>query len=170
MKLSEIYGKEAVSRDGKHRGWVRGVLGNGSTPQFLQCFDGDEKEFDIDIKDVTYVGEKIVFDDRTEIKRGCRNMRLGLPAYDEAGKFLGHLSDLESGKDGLFYYLIGKKKYRPEFVAVGDAVIVRAPRTLKENVTSGGAVILKKGTPLTPEALKKAEEAGEYFQAQFKSI
>ena len=68
------------------------------------------------------------------------------------------------------WYLIGKKKYRPEFVAVGDAVIVRAPRTLKENVTSGGAVILKKGTPLTPDALKKAEEAGEYFQAQFKSI
>ncbi len=169
MKLSEIYGTEAVSRDGKRRGWVRGVLASGGRPQFLQCFDEKEREFDIDILNAEESGGKIVFDDRAAVKSGCISLRLGLPAYDETGKLLGTLCDVISGKGGIFY-VIGRRKYRPENISVGDAVIVRPPRTLKDNVTSGGKVILKKGTALTGEALKKAEDAGEYFQAQMKTI
>ena len=56
-------------------------------------------------------------------------------------------------------------------MTAGDALIVRAPRTLKQSVTTeDGDVVLKKGCALDGEALKKAEEAGEYFQAQMKTI
>ena len=169
MKLSDIYGKEVESKDKKRRGWVRSVLGKGGAPQFLQCFDGEEREFDVDWKDIVHIGDKIIFDDRAAEKKNCSPLRLGLPAYDDTGRFLGNLSDISVGKEGVFY-VIGRKKYRPEYISVGDVLIVHPPRTLKENVTAGGAVILKKGSPLTPEALKKAEEAGEYFQAWLKRI
>lgn len=169
MKLSEIYGKEVVSRDGSRRGWVRGVLEYGGAPRFLQCFDSDEREFDIDFKSIQSVDGRIVFEDGSSDRKKCRNLRLGMPAYDNTGNFLGVLNDVASGKSGIFY-IIGKKRYRPEFICVGDAVIVRPPRTLKESVTAENTVILKKGTSLTPEALKRAEEAGEYFQAQMKTI
>lgn len=169
MKLSDIYGKEVESKDKKRRGWVRSVLGKGGAPQFLLCFDGEECEFDVDWKDIVHIGDKIIFDDRAAEKKNCSPLRLGLPAYDDTGRFLGNLSDISVGKEGVFY-VIGRKKYRPEYISVGDVLIVHPPRTLKENVTAGGAVILKKGSPLTPEALKKAEEAGEYFQAWLKTI
>ena len=56
-------------------------------------------------------------------------------------------------------------------MTAGDALIVRAPRTLKQSVvTDEGEVVLKRGSALDGEALKKAEEAGEYFQAQMKTI
>lgn len=171
MKLSELYGKEVVSADKSRRGWVRAVLGSGSLPQFLLCFDEDEREFEIDFKNVIKTGEKIIFDDAEKRRKGAKCIRLGLPAYGTDGAFLGHLTDISGAKDGTFYYVIGKKKYRPEFVAVGDVLIVRAPRTLKQSViTEGGEVVLKKGCALDGEALKKAEEAGEYFQAQMKTI
>lgn len=171
MKLSDLYGKEVVSADKSRRGWVRAVLGNGSLPQFLQCFDEDEREFEIDFKNVIKTGEKIIYDDAEKRRKSAKGMRLGLPAYGTDGAFLGHLTDMVSAKDGTFYYVIGKKKYRSEFVAAGDALIVRAPRTLKQSVvTDGGEVVLKRGSALDGEALKKAEEAGEYFQAQMKTI
>ena len=63
MKLSDLYGKEVESADKSRRGWVRAILGNGNQPQFLQCFDEDEREFEIDFKNVIKTGEKIIYDD-----------------------------------------------------------------------------------------------------------
>ena len=171
MKLSSIYGKEVESTDKGRRGWVRGVCGFGGAPQFLQCFDEEEREFDIDIKNVVAFGEKIIFEDRAAARSKSRNMRLGVAAYSEYGNFLGHLTEIVTDRGGGVRYVIGKKSYRPEDVTTGDVMIVHPPRTLKDNVlTEDGAVVLKKGTALTGEALKKAEAAGEYFQARMKTI
>lgn len=170
MKLSELYGKAVTSTDGKTSGWVRGVLGTDGKPQFLQCFDGQEREFDIDIKDIKSIGKDIVFEDRSAVKKACGSIRLGLPAYSESGAFLGHLTEITQSHGGA-QYVIGKRKYAAEYVTAGDVIIVRMPRTLKHDVTSAdGAIILKKGERLTDGALKKAEDAGEYFQAQMKTI
>lgn len=170
MKISEIYGKEVKNEEGKTCGWVRGIIGTAGALQFLQCFDAEEREFNIDVKDVLSFGEHIIFEDRAAAKAECRFMRLGIPAYNESGAFLGYLAEIEQGKNGT-KYLIGKKKYSADEVSAGDAVIVHGGRTLKENViSSDGAIVLKKGTKLDTEALKKAEDAGEYFQAQLKTI
>ena len=172
MKLSEIYGKEVESKDGQVHGWVRGILAKNGAPQFLQCFDDDEHEFDIDVKNIICTGEKIVFEDRPAIKKQSTNMRLGVPAYSEYGNFLGYLAEIITDRSGAAaHYVIGKKKFRPEHITTGDVIIVHPARVLKEEVTdSSGEVILKKGSALTGEALKKAEQAGEYFQAQMKTI
>ena len=170
MKISEIYGKEVKSKEGKLRGWVRGVIGTAGALQFLQCFDEEEREFDVDVKDVIKFGEIIIFEDRAAAKSESRDMRLGIPAYNESGVFLGHLKEIEQDRNGT-KYVIGKKRYDASDVSAGDAVIVREKRTLKENVVSeDGAIVLKKGTVLSDEALKRAEIAGEYFQAQLKTI
>ena len=170
MKISEIYGKEVKNKEGKTCGWVRGVIGTAGALQFLQCFDGEEREFDIDVKDVLRFGEEIIFEDRFAAKAESRDMRLGIPAYNESGIFLGYLAEIEQGKNGS-KYVIGRKKYSADEVSAADAVIVHGGRTLKENVVSAdGAIVLKKGTKLNDDALKRAEDAGEYFQAQLKTI
>ena len=100
MKLSEIYGKEVESKDGQVHGWVRGILAKNGAPQFLQCFDDDEREFDIDVKNIICTGEKIVFEDRPAIKKQSTNMRLGVPAYSEYGNFLGYLAEIITDRSG----------------------------------------------------------------------
>ena len=171
MRVSELYGREVESSDGKRRGWVRAVLGQNGAPQFLQCFDGDEREFDVDIERVKTFGEKIIFEDRERAKRDCAPIRLGLPAYGADGRFLGHLTDVEFCGGQLKYYIIGKKRYAPVDVCAGDVLIVCSGRRLKADVIdSTGSVVLKKGESLDSEALERAAGAGEYFQAQLKTI
>ncbi len=171
MKLSAVYGREIESSDGKICGWVRAVLGKNGAPQFLRCFDGEEREFDVDIKNVTKYGRKIIFEDRAAVKKSCSPIRLGVPAYSEEGKFLGHIEDIEFKDGAAAAYTIGKKRRRPEEVVVGDVAIVRARRTLKADVKDAlGEIVLKKGDELTAEALNIAESAGEYFQARLKTI
>ena len=55
-------------------------------------------------------------------------------------------------------------------LAFGDVLIVELPRTLKQDVTDGGGTVLKRGTVLSDRALERAAEAGQYVQAQLKSI
>ncbi len=170
MKVSEFFGKEVENAQGESCGWVRGVLGSGGIPQFLQCFDGQEREFDIDIKNVVSCGKTIVFEDRAAARKASKNIRLGLAAYTEEGKFLGNLTEI-TYKNSAAVYDIGKKKYAAEEFCAGDVLILKPRRTLKEDVKDNdGAIILKKGCALTPDALKTARDAGEYFQAQMKTI
>lgn len=171
MKISRLYGREVESTDGNRRGWVRAVLGRDGAPQFLQCFDDDEREFDVDINCVKQMGEKIIFEDRERERQRCAPVRLGLPAYSADGRFLGHLTDGEFCGGRLKYYIIGRKRYAPADVCAGDVIIVREGRRLKADVIDGaGAIVLKKGESLDGEALDRAAGAGEYFQAQLKTI
>lgn len=171
MKISKLYGKEIESSDGKRSGWVRAVLGLDGAPQFLQCFDCEEREFDVDIKYVKTFGQKIIFEDRERAKKDCAPVRLGLPAYGTDGSFIGHLTDAEFSGGQLKYYIIGRKRYSPDDVRAGDALIISEGRRLKADVIDGsGAIVLKKGESLDGEALERAADAGEYFQAKLKTI
>ena len=171
MRISELYGRDVESSDGKRHGWVRAVLGQDGVPMFLQCFDDDEREFDVDIERVKTFGEKIIFEDRERVKRDCVPVRLGLPAYGADGRFLGHLTDAEFCGGQLKCYIIGRKRYAPGDVCAGDVLIVHGGRRLKADVIDGtGSVVLKKGESLDSEALERAAGAGEYFQAQLKTI
>lgn len=169
MKLSELFGKEVTTAEGGRRGWVRAVLGSTAGPRFLLCFDGEEREFEIDLNPAQINCGQIVYDDAAEAKKACVPLRLGLPAYSDCGRFLGTLAEAEFTKGGA-RYTIGRKKYRAQDVTLGDALIVRLPRTLKESVTDERGVVLKKGTALNESALDRAAQAGQYIQAQLKSI
>ncbi|HIR99401.1 MAG TPA: hypothetical protein IAB42_03300 [Candidatus Coproplasma avistercoris] len=169
MKLSELFGREVTTKEGDRRGWVRGVLGKSGVPRFLLCFDKDEREFDIDLDPARILCGQIVYEDAAAAKRECVPLRLGAPAFSAGGKFLGFLAEIEYAKNSA-RCTIGRKKFRAENVAFGDVLIVELPRTLKQDVTDGGGTVLKRGTVLSDRALERAAEAGQYVQAQLKSI
>ncbi len=169
MKLSELFGKEVAAESGGRRGWVRGVLGTAGVPRFLLCFDGEEREFTVDLCRARTEGERIIYGSGAAAKRACAQLRPGTPAFTESGRFLGRLNDIEYN-DASARCLIGRKKFRAEDVSFGDVLIVRQPRTLKQDVTDESGVVLKKGAALSGDNLRRAAEAGQYVQAQLKSI
>ncbi|MDE7182245.1 MAG: hypothetical protein K2O41_04330 [Clostridia bacterium] len=170
MKLSQLFGKPVLSTAGK-MGYIISVNGNGGKVQCLVCADENENEFSVDIKNVISVKNTVLFEDRENVLKNSVPIRLGKPVFDSEGKFVGHLSDLSVENGAIDFAHVGKKKISASDFVCGDAVILRKHvRVLKSDVEKDGKVLIKRGTPLTPEVLEKACEHGEYVQANLKSI
>ena len=98
-------------------------------------------------------------------------LRLGKPVFDCEGAYLGRLTDFTAEKNVLLFAHSGAKKFSADDIVCGDAVIVKSSaRVLKSDVKKNGRIIIRKGTPLTPETLEKAEKHGEYVQANLKTF
>ncbi len=169
MNASNLFGKKVESAAGAE-GYVVEVRASGGKIECLVCADEDENEFLVDAENVKKWGETIIYTDRAREIKKSGALRLGLPAYDENGRYLGELSDFSLRGARILKAKIGKKNYPAEGVTCGDAAIVRRARVLKSDVIKNGEVIIKKGTPISEESLKIAENAGEYVQAKLKSI
>lgn len=169
MKVSIYYGKETLSLAGK-KGYIISVNIKGGKIVSFTCADENEKRFLVDAKAVKSVKEKVVYSEEGKPEAGA-SLRLGVPVYDCEGNFLGRLTDFIAEKNNLVYACSGNKKYSADDIVCGDAVIVKSSaRILKSDVKKNGRIILKKGTPLSSETLKKAQLAGEYIQANLKSL
>lgn len=169
MNASNLFGKKVVSVTGKS-GYVLGVRVSGRKIECLECADEDENEFLIDCALIKRWGESIIFYDRQGEIAESKPLKLGLPSFDEDGKYLGELSDFRVLNGKLVKAKIGKKNYPAESVVLGDAAIVKRVRTVQSDVIKDGKVIIKRGTPLSEESLKLAESLGEYVQTNLKSI
>lgn len=169
MNVSDFFGKKVVSTAGE-TGYVISVNGGAGRVECLVCADADEREFYIDIKSVLSVGDKIVYEDRQRAMKSAKPLRLGRAGFDEKGTYLGEVEDYIFKGNKLIKAKIGKKSYPAEELTCGDVIIVKGRKRLKEDVVSGGKVILKKGTPVTGEVLEKARAVGEYIQTNLKSI
>ena len=171
MKISFFYGMKVESTAGKS-GYVIGVNVRGDRLECLKCADANENEFQVDAQNILSYGEdKIVFEDREAAIRDSVPMRLGKPVFAGNGTYLGNLTDFSVDCDTLTTAYVGKKKFSANEIVCGDAVIVKdRERILKSDVKKDGKVILKRGTPLTGEALQIAQREGEYIQANLKSI
>lgn len=170
MKISFFYGMKVESTAGKS-GYVVGVNVRGDRLECLKCADANENEFSVDAQNILKYGEdKIVFEDREAAIRNSVPMRLGKPVFDDNGNYIGILEDFAVDCDTLTTAFVGKKKFSANELVCGDAVIVKPQRVLKSDVKKDGKVILKRGTPLTGEALQIAQREGEYIQANLKSI
>ena len=124
MKISELYGKQIESAEGK-AGYVVGALARGDRLEFLECADRDENEFAVDWRDILSIEEKIVFEDREHALKEAKPLRLGRAAFDADGNFLGRLEDFTFEDGRLTSAKIGKKNYCPKDVACGDAAILK---------------------------------------------
>ena len=169
MKVSEIYGKQVISTQGR-QGYVISVNAHKDRLECLICADESEREFVIDFKNVLSIGEKIVFEDRESEILKATPLRLGRASFDEKGNYLGTLNDFTVLGKQLKSAKIGKKNYPADGVIFGDAVIVKSSRRLKSDVVKDGGIILKKGTVVTDQILDEAAAAGEYIQTTLKSI
>ncbi|MCM1532674.1 MAG: hypothetical protein NC114_10455 [Ruminococcus flavefaciens] len=170
MKISILYGMPVQSTAGK-TGYVISVNESLGKIQCLVCADENENEFAIDVKNIISVNDKVTFEDRESVIKHSTPVRLGKPVYSGEGKFLGHLTDLNVESNEVVSAQVGKKKFSAGNFVCGDAVIVKKfERVLKSDVKKDGRVILRRGTSLTPEVLEKAQEEGEYIQANLKSF
>ncbi|MDE6598281.1 MAG: hypothetical protein K2K60_06550 [Clostridia bacterium] len=170
MKVSLFYGMKVESSSGK-RGYVISVNVNGGRLECLVCADEDENEFSVDVKNIISVKESIKFEDRESAIKASTPLRLGKPVYDNDGMYMGTLTDFSVEKNVLSAAFVGRKKFSADDLVCGDAVIVKSKaRVLKSDVKKDGRVILKRGTPLTPEVLQKAQQEGEYVQTNLKTL
>lgn len=170
MKISLFYGIE-IESTAKKRGYVVGVYVRGDRLEYLKCADENENEFCVDARNILcYKEDKIIFEDREAAIRGSVPVRLGKPVFDGNGIFVGTLSDYAVDCDTLTAAYVGRKKYPANEIVCGDVGLIKRERVLKSDVLKDGKVILKRGTPLNYEALQIAQAAGEYIQANLKSI
>lgn len=170
MKVSDICGKAIESSDGK-RGYVISVNAADGVVKCLLCADENENEFFVDVENVKISGSGLVYYDRESEIMNSTPIRLGRPVYDDEGKFLGTLTDFSFAKNRPAAAHVGNKKYPAANIAYGDVIIVKSGgRTLKSDVKKDGKVIIKKGTPITPEVLQTAQSEGEYVQTNLKSL
>ena len=165
MKISQLFGKKVLSTAGK-RGYVVSATVEDTKLASLVCADEDEKEFVIDAANVKSIKDKVIFKDEKSKIRG-EHLRLGKPVYD----CTGILTDFTAERNELVYAHVGKKKFSASDLVCGDAVIVKSSaRVLKSDVKKNGRVIIRKGTPLTPEVAEKAQKHGELIQTNLKTI
>ena len=169
MKISEIYGKKVESTSGK-TGYVVSCNGAAGKLVCLLCADEDENEFYIDVKNIVSIGSKIIFDVRETAIKDSKPIRLGRAGFNENGKYLGNLNDLDLKGAKIQRVKIGKKNYPAEKLFMDDVIIIPAVKRLKSDVVKDGKVIIKKGTEINSEVLASAEQNGEYVQTNLKSI
>lgn len=168
MKVSSIYGKKIMSTEGKE-GYVISVNAEGQC-LYLVCADGNEKEFCVDMDSVVSIGDKIIYDGTECINLSAVPLRLGRAGVDMRGHYLGNLEDFTILRGRLKTAKIGKKNYPVEGLILGDVIIVKDLRSLKNDVVKDGSTLFKKGTFVTDEILSEAAAAGEYVQTTLKSI
>lgn len=168
MKLSEILGKRILSTTGKE-GYVVSVGAEGRS-LFFTCADISEREFTVDAKNVLRLGDSILYDGTESAKKPAVTLRLGRAGFDMQGNYLGKLADFTVLGKKLRSAKIGKKNYPAEGLILGDIIIVKDVRRLTSDVVKDGAVLFKKGTPVTDEMLSEAAAAGEYVQTTLKTL
>ncbi|MDE5728681.1 MAG: hypothetical protein K2I20_00700 [Clostridia bacterium] len=169
MKISELYGKKVESTAGKI-GYVVSCNGAAGKLVCLLCADEDENEFFVDVKNILSVGSKIIFEDRETAIKAAKPIRLGRAGFNEAGKYLGNLTDLDFKGTKIQRAKIGKRNYPAEKLFMGDVIIVPTAKKLKSDVIKDGKVILKKGTEVNSQVLSSAAAEGEFVQTNLKSL
>ena len=169
MNVSLLFGKKVVSTEGR-KGYVISVNAAAGRIECLTCADEDENEFYVDMKNVLKIDETILFEDRDKAIKSAKPIRLGRASYNDEGIYLGNLEDMSCSGKRILRVKIGKKSYAPNTLVYGDVVIAKKTKRLKSDVIKDGVVIIKKGTPVTGDVLKKAEKEGELIQTNLKSI
>ena len=169
MKVSELIGKQVLGTEGR-QGYVISVNAEGAKIEYLLCADEGEREFIVDIENITQAGEIIAFEEKKSVKSHAAPLRLGRACFDERGIYLGVLEDYSFFGDRIKNARIGKKNYPAEGIIAGDIVIVKNFRRLGSDVIKDGKTLYKKGTYVTAEVLTEAALSGEYVQTTLKSL
>ena len=170
MKVSQLFGKRVESADGK-KGYIIRVNCIEKHIKSFTCADGDEREFDIPVKNIVSGGNTFTYSHEEKGDGTERSISLGKPVYDCEGNSIGALTDIITEKYRMVSVVVGNKKFSAEDVICGDAVIIKSNiRFLKSDVKKNGKIIFRKGTPLSKEVVEKAQLAGEYVQTNLKTI
>ena len=170
MKVSLLYGKK-VESPSSGSGYILRVNAQGYDITSFTCVDGDETEFDIPVKNIKSVKAAVTYTSAGKHEGAEKSVTLGKPVFDCEGNFVGKLTDIIIEKYKIVSFFVGNKKFSADDIIYGDAVLIKSGvRFLKSDVKKNGKVIIRRGTPLTDEIIKKAQFAGEYVQTNLKTI
>lgn len=166
MKVSLLYAKNV---SGEKEGYVFGIGFKGRKITGLYCADKEENEFFVPAENIKSVKRKILYSSCAAAEG--EKLNLGKPVFDCEGNLLGCLTELEINGYEITEAVAGKNRLNADDIIIADAVIIKSSaRILKSDVKKNGRTIIKKGTPLSPAVLKKAQEKGEYVQANLKAL
>ena len=169
MKLSTLFGKEVTGPAGK-KCYILSVYADGDKLCRAVLADAGEKEISVNFKDLSFTKNSAVCGEG-EAPASGQPLRLGKPVFDYEGNYLGVLTDMSLEKDALTFAHVGSAKFSVGDIVYGDAVIVKnSARILKSSVKKNGKVIIRRGTPLTPDVAERARKHGEYVQTNLKTI
>ena len=170
MKISGLFGKKVERAYGKS-GYILRVNAIENNVTSFTCVDGDEQEFCIPVKNIKSIKSTVTYSYPGKHDVSEKSISLGKPVFDCEGNLVGTLSEMITEKYRIVAAVAGNRKFSAEDVICGDAVIIKSHiRFLKSDVKKNGKIIIKKGTPLSADVAEKAQLAGEYVQANLKTI
>lgn len=129
MKISELYGMKVEKINSSRQGYVLCAFAEGERLDSILCCDENEHEFFIAAEDIISVNACLIYRNERKTARKRSALRLGIPCYDEAGKYLGVTQDYILNGAVIKRAQIGGKSYAYSRLISGDAVIVKSKRT-----------------------------------------
>ncbi len=125
MKASQIFCTEILSKDKKKRGYIMSVCCVKDMIEGYICCDEKENEFFAESAGTEFSGGVATFLlTGKENKKGYR-LKLGMPLYSEAGRFLGHIDDYTIKNNRLSFAHVGKRKFAFVRLIIGDVAILK---------------------------------------------
>ena len=125
MKISNLFGKKIESEDKTKHGVIMAISCNKNTVDGYICFDENEKEFFASAHGAKVLKDKVIFKWISREEKNSSRLRLGVPAFNSDGKYLGKVCDYSVVSGEICAVFIGNKKYSADNLSFSDAVIVR---------------------------------------------
>ncbi|MDE6850840.1 MAG: hypothetical protein K2J54_05900 [Clostridia bacterium] len=124
MKASQIFCTNISSKDKKKRGYIMSVSCVKDMIEGYICCNENENEFFAESAGCEFSGGAATFlVTGKENKKGYR-LKLGIPLYSDAGKFLGHIDDFTIKNNRLVFAHSGKRKFAFDRLVIGDVAIL----------------------------------------------
>ncbi|MGN0804728.1 MAG: hypothetical protein ACI4MS_05040 [Candidatus Coproplasma sp.] len=132
MKISQLYGKKITATNNAKQGVIFAVSCHKKAIDGYICFDENEKEFFANAKNSHITGDVVTFENLGKESKDSFRLRLGLPVYNQDGKFLGNLCDCIIKGGVITGAVCGNKRLPFCDLTFGDAVILKDTRTQSE--------------------------------------
>lgn len=191
MFIKDYIGKKIHSPDGKEIGYARAPLLSPDKKRLvaLLCSDAEEEDFLFPLTTKNYADDPLVFPAERKIAAHVAYSPLARPVYDENGKFLGLVDDVELDKLSLRTLRLQERTVPVSRVrAYGDGILLSKPRkprrkkvkseplpvlgkALKADVLDkNGGVLFSRGTIVTPLVLQIASREKKLLEVTAKAL
>ena len=129
MKISNLYGKEITSIDGKRKGIILGIINDNDAIEWLICCDESEKRFTVNAESVTSLCGQTRFTKVAKAQKKSASLRLGRAVYDCKGMFCGYMEDCLINGLKITHAVVNGRKIPFNDVIIGDICIIKDGKT-----------------------------------------
>lgn len=117
---------QIASEDKKKRGYILAISCVKDMVEGYICCDERENEFFSESAGTKFSGDAATFSvTGKENKKGYR-LKLGVPLYSDAGKFLGYIDDFTFKGNRIVFAHSGKRKFTFNRLVLNDVAILKS--------------------------------------------